>query len=151
MWWAGAAPRDGSRGLERDTDGDGLTGATDSCPDDAEDLDRYADDDGCPDCDHDVEWMLCWFEDGRGTCPGATAADPDGDQLVEGVDQCPQITEDRDGFDDADGCPEPDNDSDCTPDEHDRCPDSAGKSSAQGCPRTARRAGPVGASSPPLL
>ncbi len=43
--------------------------------------------------------------------------DTDGDGLLDPVDKCPLIPEDFDGFEDKDGCPEPDNDKDgiCDP------------------------------------
>ena len=52
-----------------------------------------------------------------------TDSDQDGDGLSDGDDQCPFLAEDRDGFNDTDGCPEPDNDNDLVPDLDDRCPD----------------------------
>lgn len=48
--------------------------------------------------------------------------DPDGDGLPAPADRCPLQPEDRDGFEDQDGCPDPDNDQDGVPDVHDRCP-----------------------------
>ena len=48
--------------------------------------------------------------------------DEDKDQVADDVDQCPELEEDRDGFEDADGCPDWDNDDDGVPDEDDRCP-----------------------------
>jgi hypothetical protein len=50
-------------------------------------------------------------------------SDADGDGLSDGADQCPFLAEDPDGFQDEDGCPEPDNDNDLIPDLDDRCPD----------------------------
>jgi outer membrane protein OmpA-like peptidoglycan-associated protein len=43
--------------------------------------------------------------------------DADGDGIPDAWDQCPQEAEDRDGFEDSDGCPDPDNDGDglCDP------------------------------------
>ncbi|HRI70268.1 MAG TPA: OmpA family protein, partial [Polyangium sp.] len=53
-------------------------------------------------------------------------------------DQCPLVREDLDGFQDRDGCPEPDNDEDGLLDGVDRCPIEAetinGKDDADGCP-----------------
>ena len=43
--------------------------------------------------------------------------DKDGDGIPDDVDKCPTIPEDKDGFEDADGCPDPDNDGDKIPDE----------------------------------
>jgi OmpA-OmpF porin, OOP family len=49
-------------------------------------------------------------------------SDRDGDGLVDNDDQCPDDPEDFDGFQDSDGCPDPDNDGDGIADIHDRCP-----------------------------
>src|SRR5207248_1393410 len=48
--------------------------------------------------------------------------DRDGDGIPDMDDQCPDQPEDRDGYKDEDGCPDPDNDGDGIPDEHDKCP-----------------------------
>ena len=124
--------------LSLDTDGDGIIDADDTCPAAPEDLDGHQDEDGCPDCDSDIEWAVCVFEEEAGTCPEATAEDHDGDGIPNETDLCPEIPEDDDGFEDEDGCPEPDNDADCTNDEHDRCPNEAGPSSGGGCPSPRR-------------
>ena len=47
------------------------------------------------------------------------AADTDGDAIPDFRDACPTLAEDRDGFQDDDGCPDPDNDGDGIPDEAD--------------------------------
>jgi outer membrane protein OmpA-like peptidoglycan-associated protein len=64
--------------------------------------------------------------------------DGDGDGLVDAADKCPAEPEDRDGHEDADGCPEPDNDADGILDPSDRCPkdaeDADGFEDADGCP-----------------
>ena len=64
--------------------------------------------------------------------------DQDGDGVADDLDQCPQIAEDRDGFEDADGCPEVDNDDDGIIDAEDACPNVAGPPSVDprknGCP-----------------
>ena len=66
------------------------------------------------------------------------AFDYDKDGLVEPEDQCPKIAEDADGFEDSDGCPDPDNDADGIPDLSDSCPDQAEDKDqfedADGCP-----------------
>ena len=49
-------------------------------------------------------------------------ADRDGDGITDDRDKCPDDPEDRDGFEDSDGCPDPDNDRDGIPDYRDRCP-----------------------------
>ena len=48
--------------------------------------------------------------------------DRDGDGIVDPDDACPDEPEDRDGFEDTDGCPEPDNDGDGILDVDDDCP-----------------------------
>ncbi|CAN5730184.1 hypothetical protein BH11MYX4_BH11MYX4_42050 [soil metagenome] len=64
--------------------------------------------------------------------------DRDGDGIKDDVDKCPDNPEDFDGFQDADGCPEPDNDNDGILDKDDRCPnepeDRDGDQDADGCP-----------------
>ncbi|WP_437752907.1 OmpA family protein [Sorangium sp. So ce1389] len=52
-----------------------------------------------------------------------TGRDADADGVLDRDDKCPLVAEDRDGFQDADGCPDPDNDGDRIPDERDRCRD----------------------------
>jgi outer membrane protein OmpA-like peptidoglycan-associated protein len=97
-----------------DPDGDGVTGASDLCPFQAEDDDSFEDQDGCPD------------------------RDDDGDGLPDASDQCPRYSEDRDGFEDDDGCPEPDNDNDGIADGADACAmdpeDRDGFEDDDGCP-----------------
>ena len=58
--------------------------------------------------------------------------DSDGDGMPDKDDPCPLDAEDRDDFEDDDGCPEPDNDKDGIPDFHDKCPDE--RSKCDGCP-----------------
>jgi OOP family OmpA-OmpF porin len=48
--------------------------------------------------------------------------DTDGDGIPDSVDKCPTQPEDKDGFQDDDGCPDPDNDGDGIPDAQDKCP-----------------------------
>jgi len=50
------------------------------------------------------------------------ARDQDGDGVLDGEDGCPHSPEDRDGFEDGDGCADDDNDRDMVLDEDDRCP-----------------------------
>lgn len=57
---------------------------------------------------------------GLGWAPDPRDRDRDG--LPDIVDRCPDDAEDRDGFQDADGCPDPDNDLDETVDAQDKCP-----------------------------
>ena len=60
------------------------------------------------------------------------------DGIADADDQCPNEPEDKDGFQDADGCPDPDNDKDGIPDAIDKCPDEAedkdGFQDEDGCP-----------------
>jgi OmpA-OmpF porin, OOP family len=49
-------------------------------------------------------------------------SDSDGDGISDGKDQCPNLAEDFDGFQDNDGCPDPDNDGDGILDPDDLCP-----------------------------
>jgi len=52
-------------------------------------------------------------------------SDGDGDGVYDQFDRCPTEVEDRDGYEDDDGCPDDDNDGDGLPDPTDRCPDEA--------------------------
>ena len=64
--------------------------------------------------------------------------DSDGDGIPDDVDQCPNEPEDFDGFEDEDGCPDPDNDGDGILDVNDGCPndpeDFDGFEDEDGCP-----------------
>jgi OmpA-OmpF porin, OOP family len=64
--------------------------------------------------------------------------DTDGDGITDDIDKCPREPEDKDGFQDADGCPDPDNDGDGIPDALDKCPnepeDRDGFQDEDGCP-----------------
>ncbi len=64
--------------------------------------------------------------------------DRDGDGIKDDVDKCPDDPEDKDGFEDEDGCPDPDNDKDGIPDYLDHCPndpeDFDGDRDKDGCP-----------------
>src|SRR5262245_64111852 len=53
--------------------------------------------------------------------------DRDGDGIRDSVDRCPDEPEDKDGFEDEDGCPDPDNDRDGVKDVEDACPNAAGE------------------------
>ncbi len=65
-------------------------------------------------------------------------SDRDGDRIPDTIDACPDEPEDKDGFQDDDGCPEPDNDRDGVPDVIDHCPlepeDRDGFQDDDGCP-----------------
>lgn len=64
--------------------------------------------------------------------------DTDGDGIPNHLDQCWRQAEDRDGFEDHDGCPDLDNDGDGIPDDRDRCVNEAedmdGFEDDDGCP-----------------
>jgi len=60
--------------------------------------------------------------------------DSDGDGILDKDDKCPSDPEDKDGFQDEDGCPDPDNDHDGVLDYTDRCPNTPGPAANQGCP-----------------
>jgi outer membrane protein OmpA-like peptidoglycan-associated protein len=68
----------------------------------------------------------------------ATQEDTDGDRLNDAGDKCPKEREDRDGFQDDDGCPDPDNDADGVLDAADKCGDKVedkdGFEDDDGCP-----------------
>ncbi len=94
-----------------DPDDDGILSADDACPSDAEDMDGFQDEDGCPEADNDNDGKL------------------DADDA-----QCPNDPEDFDQFQDEDGCPDPDNDGDSILDGDDKCPIEAGVAAEGGCP-----------------
>src|SRR5438105_2382562 len=54
--------------------------------------------------------------------PKPKELDTDGDGILDKVDKCPLEPEDKDGFEDEDGCPDPDNDQDGILDKADKCP-----------------------------
>jgi OmpA-OmpF porin, OOP family len=64
--------------------------------------------------------------------------DRDSDGVPDDVDECPDLPEDRDGIQDADGCPEDDADGDGVLDDQDACPLVPGEASTNprnnGCP-----------------
>jgi hypothetical protein len=75
----GTKPAIGGGGDDRD--GDGIRDDVDQCPDDPEDFDGFADDDGCPEPDND------------------------GDGILDVDDLCPNEPEVMNGQADDDGCP----------------------------------------------
>ncbi len=128
-----------------DRDGDGIKDDVDKCPDDPEDFDGFEDEDGCPDPDNDRDGIpdvddKCPNVPGPPPdgCPITTVGDRDGDGIPDNVDKCPDDPEDFDGFQDEDGCPDPDNDGDGILDVDDLCPndpeDKDGFEDADGCP-----------------
>ncbi|MFO7177694.1 MAG: thrombospondin type 3 repeat-containing protein [Pseudomonadota bacterium] len=68
----------------------------------------------------------------------AELRDEDRDGIPDDEDECPALAEDRDGYEDSDGCPDGDNDLDTIPDAVDRCPlqaeDMDGFEDDDGCP-----------------
>ncbi len=71
-----------------------------------------------------------------------TPKDSDGDGIVDIDDTCPSSPEDIDGYEDDDGCPEPDNDGDRVLDVDDLCPGESetynGIEDGDGCPDRAQ-------------
>ncbi|MBK7399866.1 MAG: OmpA family protein [Myxococcales bacterium] len=80
-----------------------------------ENFNAFQDEDGCPD-----------------------DPDTDGDGIPDSKDACPNLPEDKDGYLDDDGCPDPDNDGDGILDKLDKCPDQPedpdGFEDNDGCP-----------------
>jgi OOP family OmpA-OmpF porin len=70
--------------------------------------------------------------------PPVVDKDTDGDGIPDSIDKCPNEPEDKDGFQDEDGCPDPDNDGDGILDKDDKCPNEAedkdGFQDEDGCP-----------------
>ncbi len=93
-----------------DTDKDGLPDNTDPCPLEAEDGQQPAPSDGCPNKDLDQDGILlpvdlCPAE--KGVAPdGCAIKDKDADGILDAVDKCPDQPETKNGFQDADGCPD---------------------------------------------
>ncbi|MFK8001328.1 MAG: OmpA family protein [Polyangiales bacterium] len=77
----------------------------------------------------------------RGTV-GSTQSRDDGDNVAAEQDRCPLEPEDVDGFQDEDGCPDPDNDGDRILDVDDMCPGDPetynGIEDEDGCPDRGR-------------
>ena len=69
--------------------------------------------------------------------------DLDKDGIADNIDKCPSVPEDKDGFQDEDGCPDPDNDKDGIFDINDKCPNKPenknGYMDEDGCPDHRRR------------
>jgi len=117
-----------------DTDRDGVADLDDRCPE----VPGKAEFAGCPDTDGDG---LPDAEDACPTQPGPREAqgcpqakDSDGDGTPDDIDRCPLDSEDQDGFQDEDGCPDPDNDGDGIVDKVDACPATPGPIENRGCP-----------------
>lgn len=154
--------KDGDGCPDDDNDGDYIPDTRDKCPNKAEDKDGFQDEDGCPELDNDGDNI----PDKQDNCPmhkgpqkhkgcPADMLDRDGDTIPDNRDKCKNTPEDKDGHEDDDGCPDPDNDNDgvCDPIEpiqenldkyvkvckgKDKCPDKAedrdGFKDEDGCP-----------------
>ncbi len=90
-----------------DRDGDGVPDVDDACPD----VPGPPENKGCP-----------------------VVKDTDGDGIPDDVDKGPLDPEDKAGFQDDDGCPDPDNDNDGIVDAMDACPNNPGPIENRGCP-----------------
>ena len=130
-----------------DPDNDGIKGGNDKCPDEAEDMDGFEDEDGCPEKDNDKDGIedekdKCKLEpedkDGFQDDDGCPEKDNDQDGIPDDKDKCKNDPEDKDGFQDDDGCPDDDNDNDKVKDANDKCRDEAedidGFEDDDGCP-----------------
>lgn len=88
--------------------------------------------------DGDLELVVLTSEASAWNLGVPLALDEDEDGIPDEADECPDDPEDYDGFDDADGCPDPDNDEDGIEDELDACPDDPedidGFEDDDGCP-----------------
>jgi outer membrane protein OmpA-like peptidoglycan-associated protein len=133
-------------GNEPDQDGDGIGDIDDTCPKRAgpentkgcpdSDRDGVSDDeDACERIPGDLSGLGCPDRDGDGLidsedrCPKRPGEielygcpDDDRDGVPNDLDKCPKQKEDRDDWEDVDGCPDPDNDGDRRPDISDKCP-----------------------------
>ncbi|HKO50721.1 MAG TPA: OmpA family protein [Polyangiaceae bacterium] len=93
-----------------DADKDGIPDASDACPQEAEDGQPPSATDGCPNKDLDGDGILvpedkCPTE--KGIAPdGCPVRDKDADGISDDVDKCPDVPETKNGFEDADGCPD---------------------------------------------
>ncbi|MDP1918215.1 MAG: OmpA family protein [Myxococcales bacterium] len=141
---------DGCPDLAPDADKDGIADVADRCPFEPETLDGVRDDDGCPEfqaAEHVALSRILSATPANVLAPStnpdagpvvAPPLDSDGDGVDDDADRCPVTKEDRDGFEDEDGCPEADDDDDGVADAKDRCPQDAetinGTKDDDGCP-----------------
>jgi len=132
--------------FDDDNDRDGIADRDDKCPMKMEIINGLDDKDGCPDevPDRDKDGI----PDENDKCPEQAGkvrskehygcADKDEDGVADPVDKCVEAAEDTDGFQDTDGCPDPDNDGDGVPDDGDECIDTPevknGFKDEDGCP-----------------
>jgi hypothetical protein len=138
---------------EDDADGDGILDAQDACPLVPGVWWNDPKKNGCPAPDTDGDGIpdpvdACPAVKGvqsddpkKNGCPGE-AQDRDKDGIPDDADKCPDQPEDKDGFEDFDGCPDPDDDGDGIPDAQDACPREKGEPSTDparnGCPNPDR-------------
>jgi len=117
-----------------DGDKDGVPDVDDRCPE----LPGRPETGGCPDADGDGVLDAddaCPSQPGPRESQGCPVSkDSDSDALPDDIDRCPLDPEDRDGFQDEDGCPDADNDGDGVVDKADACPLEPGAVEARGCP-----------------
>jgi outer membrane protein OmpA-like peptidoglycan-associated protein len=117
-----------------DTDKDGVPDLEDRCPE----LAGRPELGGCPDADADGIFDpddACPRDAGPKETQGCPVAkDTDQDGTPDDIDRCPLDPEDRDGFQDEDGCPDADNDGDGMVDKADACPNEPGAIESRGCP-----------------
>lgn len=124
---------------EADWDNDGILGDDDKCVDEAEDKDKFEDEDGCPDKDNDKDGIedeadVCDDQaedkDGIADEDGCPEGDSDKDGVDDGADKCPMVK----GPKENNGCPDNDKDGDGVLDRNDKCVDKAGPQENNGCP-----------------
>jgi outer membrane protein OmpA-like peptidoglycan-associated protein len=130
---------DGCPDEHGDVDGDHVEFEVDRCP-----LEPGDASDGCPHLplpNLAIAGFARVKEDPR--APEAPVNEPltgdfDGDTVPDAFDRCPMSKEDTDGFEDEDGCAEPDNDLDGIDDKKDKCAFEAetinGNKDDDGCP-----------------
>lgn len=124
-----------------DLDDDGVVDSSDVCPYvSGTDANGNPTNDGCP----PSPISGCTYSNATNYNSNATSDDGscqfvfniddvDGDFIADINDECPSNVEDHDGFEDEDGCPDPDNDGDNVTDENDACPNVAANTT-NGCP-----------------
>jgi outer membrane protein OmpA-like peptidoglycan-associated protein len=124
-----------------DSDGDKIADKDDLCPQQPGIQELK----GCPVTDRDKDGIadtkdLCPDTPGQAQYEGCP--DTDNDTISDIKDKCPTDPEDRDNFEDEDGCPDPDNDQDKIADKEDLCAtekeDGKGKAPKDGCPDTTK-------------
>jgi OOP family OmpA-OmpF porin len=139
---------------EIDNDDDGVLDKEDACPNEAGVPSSDPKKNGCPQPDRDKDGVPDTDDacpDQKGTpsddpkangCPLSGGRDRDKDGIADKDDRCPDQPEDKDGYEDDDGCPDPDNDGDGIADTEDACPKEPGRASPDpkqnGCPNPDR-------------